>query len=147
MNIGSEFSLSKHNLLTSVGANLEGEEVQYYYDGGIYSVGASIQWLQESLGLISDARETGETAGSLSNSEGVCFVPALVGLAAPHWNRKVKAAFLGLTSGSTRRHLIRAVLEAIAFRVLEVVRAMDEDPGVRIKEIKVDGGVTENDFR
>jgi glycerol kinase len=146
MNIGSEFSLSKHNLLTSVGANLDGEEVQYYYDGGIYSVGASVQWLQESLGLISDVRETGEIAGSLSNSQGVCFVPALVGLAAPHWNRKVKATFSGLTSGSTRRHLIRAVLEAIAFRVLEVVRAMEEDSGVRIKEIKVDGGVTENDF-
>jgi glycerol kinase len=146
MNIGTEFSLSKHNLLTSVGANLDGEEVQYYYDGGIYSVGASVLWLQENLGLVADPKETGETAESLPNSQGVYFVPALVGLAAPHWNRNVKAVFLGLTSGSTRKHLIRAVLEAIAFRVLEVVKTMEGDSGVRIKEIKVDGGVTQNNF-
>jgi len=146
MNIGKEFSLSKHNLLTSVGANLDGEEIQYYYDGGIYSVGASVQWLQENLHLIADPKETEEMAKSLPNNQGVYFVPALVGLAAPHWNRNVKAVFLGLTSGTTQRHLVRAVLEAIAFRVFEVVRKMEEDSGVKIKEINVDGGVTENSF-
>lgn len=146
MNIGSEFSLSKHNLLTSIGANLEGEEVQYYYDGGIYSVGASVQWLKENIGLIADPRETEDMAESLSDNEGVYFVPALVGLAAPHWNRKVKGTFLGLTSATTRRHMVRAVLEAIAFRVFEVVRTMEEDFGSKIKEIKVDGGVAQNGF-
>ena len=146
MNIGNEFSLSKHDLLTSVGANLEGEKVQYYYDGAIYSAGASVQWLQENLGLIADPKETEDASESLPDSQGVYFVPALVGLAAPHWNRKVKASFIGLTSGSTRKHLIRAVLEAIAFRVLEVVRTMEKDCGVEIREIKVDGGVTRNDF-
>ena len=146
MNIGNEFSLSKHNLLTSVGATIDGEEIQYYYDGGIYSVGASVQWLQENLRLIADPKETEEMAKSLPNNQGVYFVPALVGLAAPHWNRNVKAVFLGLTSGTTQRHLVRAVLEAVAFRVFEVVRIMEEDSGVKIKEINVDGGVTQNNF-
>lgn len=146
MNIGSQFSLSRHNLLTSVGANIDGEEIQYYYDGGIYSVGASVQWLMENLHLIADPEETEEMANVLPNNQGVYFVPALVGLASPHWNRRVRAVFFGLSSATTREHLVRAVLEAIAFRVFEVVRIMEEDSGVRIKEIKVDGGVTHNNF-
>ena len=146
MNLGSQFVLSGHNLLTSIGANVEGENAQYYYDGGIYSVGASVQWLQESLKLIADPSETAAMADSLRDNEGVYFVPALVGLAAPYWNRTVKGGFLGLTPGTTRKHLVRAVLEAIAYRVLEVVKTMEEDAGVKIEEIKVDGGVTKNDF-
>jgi glycerol kinase len=146
MNLGRSFVLSEHNLLTSIGANVEGENVQYYFDGGIYSVGASVQWLQESLKLIADPSETAAMAGSLRDNEGVYFVPALVGLAAPHWNRTVKAGFFGLTPGTTRMHLVRAVLEAVAYRVFEVVKTMEQDAGVTIEEIKVDGGVTKNDF-
>lgn len=146
MNLGSEFSLSRHNLLTSVGANFEGEAIQYYFDGGIYSVGASVQWLKENLHLIADPEETEEMANALPSSQGVYFVPALVGLAAPHWDRAVRAVFIGLSSATTRKHLVRAVLEAIAFRVFEVVRIMEADSGVEIKEINVDGGVTQNAF-
>ena len=146
MNIGNQFFLSKHNLLTSVGANLDGEEIQYYYDGGIYSVGASLQWLKESLNFIADPKDTERMAKSLSDNQGVYFVPALVGLAAPHWNRNVKGVFFGLTSGTRRNHLVRAVLEAIAFRVSEIVRIMEEDSGIGIKDIKADGGVSQNDF-
>jgi len=146
MNLGGRFVLSEHNLLTSIGANVEGENPQYYYDGGIYSVGASVQWLQETLKLIADPSETATMAGSLKDNDGVYFVPALVGLAAPYWNRAVRAGFLGLTPGTTRAHLVRAVLEAIAYRVFEVVKTMEEDAGVTIEEINVDGGVTKNDF-
>jgi glycerol kinase len=146
MNLGSRFALSEHNLLTSIGANIEGENLQYYFDGGIYSVGASIQWLQETLKLIADPSETATMAGSLRDNEGVYFVPALVGLAAPYWNRKVKAGFLGLTAGTTPSHLVRAVLEAVAYRVFEVVKTMEKDAGAKIEQIKVDGGVTKNDF-
>ena len=146
MNLGGSFVLSEHNLLTSIGANIEGENIQYYLDGGIYSVGASVQWLQESLKLIADPSETATMADSLRNNEGVYFVPALVGLAAPHWNRTVRAGFLGLTAGTTRKHLVRAVLEAVAYRVFEVVKTMEKDAGVTIEEIRVDGGVTKNDF-
>ena len=145
-NIGKRFSLSQHGLLTSVAATVEGEEVQYYLDGGVYCVGAAIQWLQESLGLIASPQETGEMAASLPDNGDVYFVPALVGLAAPHWDRAVRGAFFGLTPAATRAHLVRAVLEAIAFRVLQVVRAMEEDMNRRIERLRVDGGVARNDF-
>jgi glycerol kinase len=132
--------------LTSLAASAAGDPVQYYLDGGVYSVGAAVRWLQKRLGLFAGAAQTAEMAASLASSEGVVFVPALVGLAAPHWTRQVKAAFLGMTAATTREHLVRAVLESIAFRVLEVVRAMEEDAGARIEAIRVDGGVAQNDF-
>ena len=146
MNIGRAFRRSDHGLLTSLAASATGDPVQYYLDGGVYSVGAAVRWLQKGLGLFAGAAQTEEMAASLASSEGVVFVPALVGLAAPHWTRQVKAAFLGMTAATTREHLVRAVLESVAFRVLEVVRAMEEDAGARIEAIRVDGGVAQNDF-
>lgn len=146
MNMGSEFVASNHGLLSSIAATAVDEAVQYYFDGGIYSVGAAVQWMMQNLNLAGDVKEISSLAESLSDSEGVVFVPALVGLAAPHWERNVQASFMGLTRGSTKAHMVRAVLEAIAYRVCEVVRVMEEDSGSRIEEIKVDGGVSNNDF-
>ena len=145
-NIGPRFAPSRHGLLTSVAASAEGEAAQYYLDGGVYSVGAAIQWLQGGLGLISGAEETGGMAASLPDNGGVYFVPALVGLAAPHWDRAVQGAFFGLTPMATRKHLVRAVLEAIAYRVLQVVQAMQEDMGQQIERLRADGGVARNEF-
>jgi glycerol kinase len=146
MNVGSRFRLSQHGLLTSIAAGVAGEPVQYYLDGGVYAVGAAIGWLWENLGLRGEASESAEMARSLPSSEGVCFVPALTGLAAPHWTRQVRAAFLGMTATTTPAHLVRAVLESIAFRVLQVVRAMEADAGCAIEAIVADGGVAQNDF-
>ena len=146
MHLGPRFRLSQRGLLTSLAAMVEGEPPQYYLDGGIYSVGAALDWLRDNLGLIADARETVALAGSVASSEGVYFVPALVGLAAPLWDRQARAAFLGLSSATTRAHLVRAVLESIAFRVLQVVQAMAADADAGIAELRADGGVARNDF-
>ncbi len=146
MHLGATFRLSARGLLTSLAVSREGEPPAYYLDGGIYSVGAAIQWLRHNLGMLRDAAESGALAASLPDNGGVYFVPALVGLAAPHWDRQVQGAFLGLTSAATRAHLARAVLEAIAFRVYEVVQAMEDDARVSIPEVRADGGVTQNDW-
>lgn len=146
MNIGQRFRLSQHGLLTSLAATGEGEPVQYYLDGGIYSVGAALDWLRDNLGLVAEAGETAALAESLPDNGGVYFVPALAGLAAPLWDRQARAAFLGLTSATTRAHLARAVLESIAYRVLQVVHSMEADAGAAIGELRADGGVARNDF-
>lgn len=146
MHAGTAFRLSAHGLLTSLAASRTGEPPAYYLDGGIYSVGTAIQWLRHSLGVLHDVAESGALAASLPDNGGVYFVPALVGLAAPHWDRQVRGAFLGLTSAAIRAHLVRAVLEAIAFRVYEVVQAMEDDARVPIPEVRADGGVTRNDW-
>ncbi len=149
MHIGQRFRLSQHGLLTSLAAIGEGEPPQYYLDGGIYSVGAALAWLRDNLGLIAETGETADLAASVADSGGVCFVPALVGLAAPLWDRQARAAFLGLSASTTRAHLARAALESIAFRVLQVVQAMAADAdavAAAITELRVDGGVARNDF-
>jgi glycerol kinase len=146
MNIGRQFRPSSHGLLTSIAASPARAPVQYYLDGGVYSVGAALRWLRDNLGLIADTREITKMAVALDSSEGVYYVPALAGLAAPHWTRQVKAAFLGMTAATIKEHLVRAVLESIAFRVFQVVRAMEADASQEIEAIRVDGGVAQNDF-
>lgn len=145
MNIGNSFTCSQHGLLTSIAAVHPDRPVQYYLDGGMYSAGASIQWLQRQ-GIVDNVSTTSELACSITDNEGVYFVPALVGLAAPHWQRDICGAFFGLTGASTKAHLIRAVLESIAFRVVEIIQAMQQDSNCIIREIMVDGGVSSNAF-
>jgi glycerol kinase len=146
MNIGERFRVSQRGLLTSIAVTAPGQPIQYYLDGGIYSVGAAVEWLKEGLGVLADPAESGRLAASLPDSGGVYFVPALGGMAAPHWDRAVRGAFFGLTAATGRVQIVRAALEAIAFRVLEVVRAMEQDSGQRIMQIQADGGVARNDF-
>ncbi len=146
MHLGSTFVVSDHGLLTSIAISPDRREVCYYLDGGIYSAGALIEWLIHGLGLIGHPAEAAELAGSVGNSGSVFFVPSLVGLAAPHWQRDVQAAFFGMNRATTKAHLVRSVLEAIAFRVREVVTAMEQDAGCDIKAIRVDGGLSRNDL-
>ncbi len=146
MNIGDSFTCSKHGLLTSIAATTPKMETQYYLDGGMYSAGASIQWLRNQIEIIDDVSTTGELAESIPDNGGVYFVPALVGLAAPHWQRDICGAFFGLTRASKKAHMIRAVLESIAYRVYEIVQAMQQDSNLVIERIMADGGVSNNSF-
>ncbi len=146
MNTGNSFCRSKHGLLTSIAATAPGMNIQYYLDGGMYSAGAAIQWLRSQIGIIDEVKATAETAAGIPDNDGVYFVPALVGLAAPHWQRDICGAFFGLTRATQKAHLVRAVLESIAYRIFEIVQAMQQDSNLEIYEIMADGGVSNNTF-
>jgi glycerol kinase len=115
-------------------------------EGAIFVAGAAIQWLRDGLGLIASASETEALARSVPDTGGVCFVPALVGLGAPHWEPDARGTIVGLTRGTGRAHLVRAALEAMAYSTREVVDAMAAATGVRLRELKVDGGAAANDW-
>ena len=123
-----------------------GGRVEYALEGSIFTTGASVQWLRDGLGLVRKAADTEPLARSVPDSGGVRFLPALAGLGAPHWDPEARGAFTGLTRGTTKAHLVRAVLEATAHRSAEVVRAMEQDSGVRIRTLRVDGGGSMNGF-
>jgi glycerol kinase len=111
----------------------------------MFTSGACIQWLRDGLGLIQSAAETEAIAQSVSDTKDVYFVPALSGLGAPHWDMSARGAFLGITGGTSRSHLVRAVLESIAFQVKEVVQAI-ADSGIPVERLRVDGGACQNNF-
>ncbi len=112
----------------------------------MFTAGACVQWLRDGLNIIDDAAETADLATQVEDNGGVYFVPALSGLGAPHWDMGARGAFLGLTRGATKAHMVRAVLEAIANQAREVVEAINQDSGTPIKQLKVDGGACNNDF-
>lgn len=132
-------------LLTSVAWDVGGR-VEYCLEGSIFTTGASVQWLRDGLGLIKKASETEKLATSVPDTGGVRFLPALAGLGAPHWDADARGAFVGLTRGTTRAHLVRAVLEATAHRTVEVADAMQTDSGVKLRALRVDGGGSMNGF-
>lgn len=121
-------------------------KVGYALEGAMFTSGACIQWLRDGLRLFENAAETAAMAAQVPNSNGVYFVPALSGLGAPHWDMSARGAFMGLTGGAKREHMVRAVLEAIAFQVKEVVNAANSASDTPIKQLKVDGGACNNDF-
>jgi glycerol kinase len=106
--------------------------------------GAVVQWLRDSLKIINKSNEVEKLASSVDDSSGVYFVPAFVGLGAPHWNQDARGTIFGLTRGSTDAHIARAALESIAFQVMDVLKAMEADSGIPIEELRVDGGASEN---
>ncbi|HWI72843.1 MAG TPA: FGGY-family carbohydrate kinase, partial [Baekduia sp.] len=112
----------------------------------IFVTGAAVQWLRDGLGVIEAAEETAALAGSLDGNDGVYFVPALTGLGSPHWDPYARGTIVGLTRGSTRAHIARAALEAIAYQSVDAVRAQNTALGVRLKELRVDGGATANNW-
>jgi glycerol kinase len=118
----------------------------YALDGGIYVAGAAVQWLRDGLGIIQSAQETYELAMSVPDSNGVYFVPALAGLAAPYWDSYARGTIVGLTRGATRAHIARAALEGIAYRTRDVLQAMAQVTGRTITSIKADGGASDNAF-
>ena len=146
MHTGRKPVESREGLLTTVAWQIEGEAAEYALEGSIFITGAGVQWLRDGLQIISRADETETLARSLDSNEGVYFVPALAGLGAPHWDAYARGAIVGLTRGTTRAHIARAALESICFQTLDVVAAMERDSGIKLKELRVDGGAVGNSF-
>jgi glycerol kinase len=136
---------SAHGMLTTAACGPRGERA-YALEGSVFIAGAAVQWLRDGLGIVHEAAETEALARSLESNDGVYFVPAFTGLGAPHWEPRARGAVFGLTRGTTRAHLARASLEAMAFSTHDVVQAMEGDAGVRIPELRVDGGAAANDW-
>jgi glycerol kinase len=145
MNIGDKPIISKNNLLTTVAWKIN-NKTHYALEGSIFIAGAVVQWLRDSLKIIRTSQDVEALATSVSSSEGVYFVPAFAGLGAPHWNQHAQGTLFGLTRGSTDAHIARAALESIAFQTMDVLKAMEADSGIAIKELRVDGGATINDM-
>lgn len=143
-NIGEKVKLIP-GLLTTVAWRLDGQPAVYAFEGAIFIAGAAIQWLRDGLGIIESSEETAALASRLESNEGVYFVPALAGLGSPWWNSDVRGTIVGLTRGSGRAHLVRAALEAMAYQISDVARDMERN-GIKISELRVDGGATRNNF-
>jgi len=148
-NTGDILVRSKNGLLSTVAYVLEGQPTQYALEGSIFITGAALQWLRDGLGLIESAAETEAMARSVENTAGVVFVPAFAGLGAPYWNANARGTIFGLTRGTTKAHLVRAALEAMAFQSRDVMEAMALDASMqsqRNEHLKVDGGAVHNNF-
>jgi glycerol kinase len=145
MNTGEQATTSKTGLLTTI-AWRTGGETEYALEGSVFIAGAAIQWLRDGLQIIASAPETEALATSVSDNQGVYFVPAFVGLGAPYWDQDARGAIVGLTRGTTRAHIARAALEAMAYQTRDVVECMQKDSGIKARELRVDGGATRNDF-
>lgn len=145
MNTGNTPIHSEHGLLTTIAWGIDGH-ITYALEGSVFVGGSSVQWLRDGIKLISSASETENLALSLDSNDGVYIVPAFVGLGTPYWDSDARGAMFGLTRGTTKEHITRAVLESICYQSLEVLRAMEEDTKIPIKEFKVDGGATVNNF-
>ena len=144
-NTGSEPVHSKHGLVTTIAWQI-GQEVTYALEGSVFIAGALVQWLRDGMQLFEDASETKKMAESVSDSGGVFVVPAFVGLGAPHWDPYARGTIVGLSRDTNRNHIVRASLEAIAFQSAEVLQSIAKDTGQEIKELRIDGGATANDF-
>ncbi len=145
MNTGTKPILSGNNLLTTV-AWKAGNEVQYALEGSIFIAGAVVQWLRDGLGIIRDSSEIETLAGSVNDCGGVYFVPAFAGLGAPHWNQHARGTIVGLTRGTSAAHIARAALDSIAYQTMEVLEAMQDDSGITVSELRVDGGASVNNL-
>ena len=143
-NTGEEAIASKNNLLTTIGYGLDGK-VTYALEGSIFIAGAVVQWLRDGLGIIKNSSDVEALANTVPDNGGVYLVPAFAGLGAPHWDQRARGAIFGLTRASTAGHIARAALEGIAYQVKDVLSAMEADSGIKIQELRVDGGATVND--
>ncbi len=146
MNTGRTPVASREGLLTTIAWGIGAEPVEYALEGSVFVTGAAVQWLRDGLGIIEQASETEALARALDSNEGVYFVPALAGLGAPHWDAYARGAIVGLTRATTRAHLARATLESICYQTRDVVEAMERDSGIRLRELRVDGGAVGNSF-
>ena len=145
MNTGENIVESKHGLLTTIAWGVDGK-VEYALEGSIFIGGASIQWLRDELRVLYDAKQSEFYANSVKDTNGVYVVPAFTGLGAPYWDMYARGAIMGLTRGANRAHLVRATLESIAYQVKDVLNAMQEDSGLKLKDLRVDGGASSNNF-
>ncbi len=145
MNTGTKAVISRHGLLTTIACGPRGE-VNYALEGAVFIGGASIQWLRDELKLFDDATDSEYFANKVADSQGVYVVPAFTGLGAPYWDPYARGAIFGLTRGTNSYHLIRATLESIAYQTRDVLDAMQQDAGTRLKSLRVDGGAVANNF-
>jgi glycerol kinase len=146
LNTGKQPVKSKSNLLTTVAWQIADEATEYALEGSVFIAGAAVQWLRDGLKIISNAAETESLAMSVEDNGGVYFVPAFVGLGAPHWDQYARGTMAGLTRGSTREHIVRATLESICYQTYDVLACMRDDSSIELKELRVDGGAVSNNF-
>ncbi|QWB95974.1 glycerol kinase GlpK [Mycoplasmatota bacterium] len=145
MNTGEEIINSKHGLLTTIAWGIN-NKVTYALEGSVFIAGAAAEWLRDGLNLIDSTKETETLSKNLSSNEGVYIVPAFVGLGTPYWDSQAKGAIFGLTRGTTKEHLARAVLESIGYQSMDVLEAIKLDSNLDVKSFKVDGGASINNF-
>ena len=146
MNTGTKRIASGHNLLTTVAWQLGDAAPEYAVEGSVFIAGAVVQWLRDGLGIIRKSSEIEALAAQVPDTGGVHLVPAFAGLGAPHWDQHARGLLCGLTRGTTRAHIARAALEGIAFQVADILQAMQADAGVRLRELRVDGGASANNL-
>ncbi len=145
MNTGKKAINSKNGLVSTIAAGLD-DNIEYALEGSVFIAGAAIQWLRDELKMIENASESYDLSVSVSDSNGMYIVPAFTGLGAPHWNQHARGSIFGLTRGVTKAHFVRATLESLAYQTYDVLKAMESDSGIKLKELKVDGGACKNDF-
>ncbi len=145
MNTGNEAFQSKNGLITTIAASIS-DKVQYALEGSVFIGGAVIQWLRDELRFFTDSRDSGYYAQKVEDTGGVYLVPAFTGLGSPYWDMYARGCMVGITRGTKREHIIRAAEESIAYQSLDLVRAMEKDTGIRIQELKVDGGASQDTF-
>ena len=143
MNTGTKAIASKNNLLTTIAWKID-DKIEYALEGSVFIAGAVVQWLRDGLKIIRSSNEVEELSKHATDSGGVYLVPAFAGLGAPHWNQHARGALFGLTRGSNSAHIARAALDSIAYQTYDVLKAMEADAGINIKELRVDGGATVN---
>jgi len=145
MNTGEQAVRSKTGLLTTIAWGIGGR-VEYALEGSIFVAGSAVQWLRDGLGVLPDAAASEAAAASVEDTGGVYLVPAFTGLGAPYWDERARGALVGLTRGTTREHVVRATLEAIAYQTRDVVECVTTDSGITLETLRVDGGACQNDF-
>jgi glycerol kinase len=145
LNTGEQAPVSRSGLITTVAWGLSGR-IEYALEGSIFVTGSAVQWLRDGLGLIARAADSEAAARSVPDAGGVYLVPAFTGLGAPYWDEQARGALLGITRGTTREHLVRATLEAIAYQTRDVVECLERDSGLSLSALRVDGGAAANDF-
>ena len=145
MNTGEKPVRSQHGLLTTIAWGINGK-VEYALEGSIFVAGAAIQWLRDGLRMLKNSADSEAYALKVDSAEGVYVVPAFVGLGTPYWDSDVRGAVFGLTRGTSKEHFIRATLESLAYQTKDVLAAMEEDSGIKLKTLRVDGGVVNNNF-
>ena len=145
MNTGEKRVPSHNGLLTTIAWGVD-NKVEYALEGSIFVAGAAVQWLRDELKLIDNAAQSEELASAVHDTHGVYVVPAFVGLGAPYWDMYARGTIVGLTRGANRNHIVRATLESIAYQTRDVLQAMEDDSGIKLKALKVDGGAVANNF-
>ena len=145
MNTGHQAITSQAGLLTTIAATV-GNQVEYALEGSVFVAGASIQWLRDGMRMLKSASQSQEYAMNVEDTGGVYIVPVFTGMGAPYWNQYARGTIVGVTRGTTKDHFVRATLESIAYQTADVLKAMEWDSGISLKELKVDGGASANDF-